>query len=317
MPLTRITLRQLEAFLTVAEQRSFASAGERMGLTSSAVSQILGELEALLGFRLFDRTTRRVALTSAGQDFLASAESVLRHVRAAETAAGDLRNRAAGIVRVGAPLVLAATALPAAIKAYSLKCPKVVVRIRDTPVEALVDCVASRDVDLALGPNRPTGGAVDSTAAFESPWVMWCHPSFPFAARPTLTWAELRNAPLIAAGRDHELSVERMLSSAPPEKRIVPLDVVDNVTTALGLAAQGMAATLAPQYVGLLAKSFGLVMRRVVEPETIRQICVYHPVARASSPAAEGFMAFLTEWLPRWHSDLVLAEQGRASDDDL
>lgn len=288
-----------------------------MALTSSAVSQILGELEALVGFRLFDRTTRRVALTSAGQDFLVSAESVLRHVRAAETTAGDLRNRAAGIVRVGAPLVLAATALPAAIKAYSLKCPKVVVRIRDTPVEALVDCVASRDVDLALGPDRPTGGTVESTAAFESPWVMWCHPSFPFAARSTVTWAELHDAPLVAAGRDHELSVERMRNSAPPERRIVPVDVVDNVTTALGLAAQGMAATLAPQYVGLLAKSFGLVMRRVVEPETIRQICVYHPVSRASSPAAEGFMAFLTEWLPLWHSDLLLEEPGRDSNDDL
>jgi DNA-binding transcriptional LysR family regulator len=313
MALTRITLRQLEAFLVVAEQRSFAVAGERMGLTSSAVSQMVGELEGLIGFRLFDRTTRRVSLTSAGQDFLSSAETVLRHVQAAETAASDLRNQAAGIVRVGAPLVLAATVLPAAIKAYSSKCPKVVVRIRDTPVEALVDRVANRDVDLALGPNRPTGGAVDSSVAFESPWVMWCHSSFPFASRDPVTWAELREAPLVAAGRDHELSVERMRSNAPPETRIVPVDVVDNVTTALGLAAQGLAATLAPQYVGLLAKSFGLVMRRVTDPETIRQICVYHPVARASSPAAEGFLAFLTEWLPNWHNELVSSDFGRGA----
>lgn len=308
MPLTRITLRQLEAFLVVAEERSFAMAGARMGLTSSAVSQMIGELEALIGFRLFDRTTRRVSLTSAGQDFLSSAETVLRHVRAAETTAGDLRNQAAGIVRVGAPLVLAATVLPAAIKAYSLKCPKVVVRIRDTPVEALVDRVENRDVDLALGPNRPTGGAVESTVAFESSWVMWCHPSFPSAARDSITWAELRETPLVAAGRDHEQSVDRMRSNAPLETRIVPVDVVDNVTTALGLASQGLAATLAPQYVGLLAKSFGLVMRRVVDPETIRQICVYHPIARASSPAAEGFIAFLAEWLPNWHKELVLSE---------
>lgn len=281
-----------------------------MGLTSSAVSQILAELELLLGFRLFDRTTRRVDISSAGRDFLASAETVLRHVRAAEITADDLRNRAAGIVRVGAPLVLASTALPAAIKVYSAKCPKVKVRIRDTPVEALVDRVASGDVDLAFGPNRPTGDAVGSVVAFESPWVMWCHPSFSFAKRASVTCGELRDAPLVAAGRDHELSVESMRSNTPAETRIVPIDVVDNVTTALGLAAEGLAATLAPQYVGILARSFGLEMRRVVEPETIRQICVYYPAARTSSPAAEGFMEFFVEWLRYWNDAQVNAAGG-------
>src|SRR6218665_1172406 len=108
MPLTRITLRQLEAYAAVAELLNFHAAAERLGLTAQAVSQLVAELEAVLGFRLFDRTTRRVALSSAGRDYLASAETVLRHVRAAESTAADVRHRATGVVRVGAPLVLAA-----------------------------------------------------------------------------------------------------------------------------------------------------------------------------------------------------------------
>src|SRR5437667_8788605 len=142
MPLTRITIRQFEAFLAIADLRGMAAAAERLGLTSSAVSQLLAQLEAELGFRLFDRTTRSVSLSAAGQDFLSSAESVLRHVRAAEQSMDDIRNRAAGIVRVGAPLVLASTALPAAIAEYALDKPKVVVRVCDTTVEQLVDRVA-------------------------------------------------------------------------------------------------------------------------------------------------------------------------------
>ena len=300
MPQSRITLRQLEAFLATSDELSFSAAGERMALTSSAVGQLVGELESVLGFRLFDRTTRRVNLSSAGRDFLASAESVLRHLRAAETTADDLRNRAAGIVRVGAPLILAATALPAAIRDYAEVMPKVVVRIRDTPVDALVERVASGDVDLAIGPNRPTAATVESLPAFDSPWVLWCSPAMALAKRKRVSWADLRSIPLVAAGRDHEMSVAQMRSSAPPDARIVPIDVVDNITTALGIAAHGLAATLAPQYVGVLAEAFGLTMRRVVDPETIRQVCVYRPVRRASSPAADGFLTFLLDWLRNW-----------------
>jgi DNA-binding transcriptional LysR family regulator len=300
MPQSRITLRQLEAFLATSDELSFAAAGERMGLTSSAVSQLVAELESVLGFRLFDRTTRRVNLSSAGRDFMASAESVLRYLRAAETTADDLRNRAAGIVRVGAPLILAATALPAAIRDYAKVMPKVVVRIRDTPVDTLVERVASGDVDLAIGPNRPTAATVESLPAFDSPWVLWCSPGIALAKRKRVSWADLRSIPLVAAGRDHEMSVAQMRSSAPPDARIVPIDVVDNITTALGIAAHGLAATLAPQYVGVLAEAFGLTMRRVVDPETIRQVCVYRPVRRASSPAADGFLAYLLDWLRNW-----------------
>jgi DNA-binding transcriptional LysR family regulator len=98
-----------------------------------------------------------------------------------------------------------------------------------------------------------------------------------------------------------------MRLSAPPDARITPIDVVDNVTTALGVASQGLAATLTPGYVAALAHPFGLVMRRVVSPETIRQVCVYRPLARAASPAAEGFAQFLLEWLPQWNERIMAA----------
>ncbi|WP_271618942.1 LysR family transcriptional regulator [Bradyrhizobium sp. CCBAU 51745] len=65
----------------------FSAAGDQLGLTSSAVSQLVSELEAITGFRVFDRSTRRVALSSAVREFLGIAQTVLRHVQLAETAA--------------------------------------------------------------------------------------------------------------------------------------------------------------------------------------------------------------------------------------
>ena len=313
MPLTRFTLRQIQAFAAVAELHSFSSAAERLGLTAQAVSQQVAELESILSFRLFERTTRRVGLSSAGRDFLASAETLLRHVRAAESAADDVRNRAAGLVRIGAPLVLASTAVPEAIKAFHAQRPKVVVRVRDISVDGLVDAVAAGDVDLAIGPDRPTGPDVGTHVLFDSPWVLWCSPQHPLAHRRTIKWSDLQGHPLVAAGHDHERSVAQMRLNLPDEARVTPVDVVDNISTALGIAAQGLAATLAPAYVGVLATLLGLEMRRVLDPETVRKVCLYRPLSRTLSPAAEGFAEHLESWMPLWPSTGLPPEKQAAS----
>lgn len=298
MPLVRFTLRQIEAFVVVADQQSFSGAADRLGLTAQAVSQLIAELENVISFRVFDRTTRRVMLSAAGRDFLPAAQTMMRHVRGAETVADDLRNRAAGIVRIGAPLVLAATAVPEAIRLYQVQRPRVKVHVRDLAVDALVDAVAEGEVDLAVGPDRVSPPEVKRHELFDSPWVLWCTPDHPLARKRFVRWKDLREVPLVAAGRDHERSVEQMRLGAPDYARVAPVDVVDNITTALGQAAHGLRATLAPGYVGVLASGFGLTMKRVLEPETMRKVCLYVPVARALSPAGQGFADHLRSCLP-------------------
>jgi DNA-binding transcriptional LysR family regulator len=266
MPLTRFTLRQIEAFIAVAEAHSFTVAASRLGLTAQAVSQLIAELESIVGFRLFDRTTRKVALSSAGRDFLASAATLLRHVHAADSAADDVRNRASGVVRVGAPLVLASTALPMAMREYQKRKPKVVVRVRDVPVDHLVDSVVNGDVDLAIGPDRITGTSAQAKPLFDSAWVLWCAPGHPLAKRRTaVRWAELAGVAIVSAGRDHEHNVAQMHRDMPAGTRVTPVDVVDNISTALGIAAQGLAVTLAPAYVVGLAKSISAERREMTD----------------------------------------------------
>ncbi len=299
MSFPHFTPRQLEAFVTVAELRSFAATADRLALTPSAVSQLVGELEDALGFKLFERSTRRVDITSAGREFLASAESVLKHLRMAQSAASDVRNRAAGIVRIAAPLVVASVILPKAIKAYVQKRPKVRIHIRDVPVEKLVDAVASGDADLALGPDRACGDDVVRTQLFESPWVLWCAPTHPLAHKRSVSWNQLHAYPLVAAGRDHERSVAQMHTGLPSGQRVTPVEIVDNISTAMGLAAADVAATLAPDYVGALAKPLGLVRRRILSPEVMRYVCLYSPARRATSPAAEGFSDHLIQTLAK------------------
>ncbi len=136
--------------------------------------------------------------------------------------------------------MLASAVLPAAIREFTRERPKVAIYIRDTPVDQLVDRVATGDLELALGPDRPDNPTVQRSSIFGSPWVLWCNAQHPLAARRGLTWQDLRDVSLVAAGRDHEVSVAQMRANAPNDHVIKPVEVVDNVTTALGMPRKAM-----------------------------------------------------------------------------
>lgn len=300
MPLTRVTIRQLEAFVVVADCRSFAAASKELGLSASAVSQLVSDLENGLGFRLFDRTTRRVALSSAGREMLGQAQAAMRNIGLVESFAADVRNRTAGVVRIGAPQILASTLLPAAVRLFKEHHSKVSIYIRDVAVEGMIGQIAEGSLDLALGPDRPADDTATNEPVFRSPWVLWCAPDHPLASKSALRWSDLRSVDLVAAGRDHEVSVAQMRANPDEGNTVVPADVVENITTALGIAAEGLAATLSPAYVGVAAHPRGLVMRRVEDPEVIRTVCLYRPTLRSIPPAAEAFGEFLIDWARQW-----------------
>ena len=94
-------LRQLQMFLTVAEELHFRRASERLGIPQSTVSQAIQDLEAELGGRLFDRTTRAVSLTEMGATFLGDVRPAVAALRAASVHAREMAVSGKTILRIG------------------------------------------------------------------------------------------------------------------------------------------------------------------------------------------------------------------------
>lgn len=101
-----------------------------------------------------------------------------------------------------------------------------------------------------------------------------------------------------------------MRSAAPESNSIAPPQIVDNITTALGIAAQGLAATPAPAYIGVVARPLGLTMRRITKPETVRDVCLYRSARRSIPPAAEAFGEFLIPWIRNWNAETSRSRPG-------
>lgn len=305
------SIRQLRAFVTVADLQSFSLAAQRMNITASAVSLLVRDLEKDVGFSLFDRTTRSVLLSKTGRDLLPAAQQALRQVQAFMITANDIQNRATGIVRVAAPLIVAHAMLPLAMAAYRQLHPQVSVRPVDCNVEDLVRVVDEDHADLAIGPDRPTNDAVERVSLYDSPWVLWCASSHPLAGRRRITWAMLADEAVIAAGRDYETRVAEALQGAPAVQRFVPSYVVDNITTSLGIAATGLGVTLSPMYVAVVADRLGLVMKHVEAPRIVREFCLYLPRQRALPPAALSFSEFLATHLKAHRAGAPAPRQAR------
>jgi len=111
------SLKQLRVFVAIARHGSFSRAGEAIGLTQSAVSHSVKELEAEVGVRLLDRTTREVALTDAGLRLANRGERLLDELQAALLDARSFGVQRSGTVRVATSQTISAHLMPQCIAA--------------------------------------------------------------------------------------------------------------------------------------------------------------------------------------------------------
>ena len=148
---------ELNAFVAVVEHRGFAQAARAISLAPSGVSRLVSNLEARLGVRLLNRTTRRVSLTEAGERYYTRGRDALAGFEAAEADVASLQSAPRGLLRVSCVVTLAERSMPAIIADFMARHPGVSVELLETdrPVDLIEE-----GVDVAL----MTGALQDSSA---------------------------------------------------------------------------------------------------------------------------------------------------------
>jgi DNA-binding transcriptional LysR family regulator len=143
-------LESMNAFTKVVATRSFAEAGRRLGLTRSAVSKAVSELERSLGARLLDRTTRRVSPTEAGLAYYERCVSILAQVEETEIQISRLHDEPKGVLKINAPMTFGMLYLGAAVADFMARHAELHVELRldDRFIDPLAEGV---DVTLRIG----------------------------------------------------------------------------------------------------------------------------------------------------------------------
>ncbi len=133
-----VEIRHLRSFVAVAEERNFTRAAERLHLAQPALSVQIRQLEERMGVRLVERTTRRVALTPAGEALLERARALLDGVASAVQQVQDTAAGRTGRLRVGLGATASLDLAPVALRAFAAAVPNADISVHDVPVRRSV-----------------------------------------------------------------------------------------------------------------------------------------------------------------------------------
>ncbi|QCI66590.1 LysR family transcriptional regulator [Phreatobacter stygius] len=289
------SLRQLEAFRAVAKLGSFTRAAAHVGVSQPILSNQIRDLEAVLGVRLFDRTTRRVMLTQAGEQFFDSTVRILGDLDSAVRAMQAVAARQSGLIAVAAPPLLASVMLPIAIAAFRRDYPGISVELIDVRTDQMLQRLRAGEADMAVGTFAAGESDISRTLLVRDQLMVFCGDGSPLAARDEVEWAALAGEPLatLKPGSGIRALVEDGHRSAGIA--FTPAFEVEQVTTALALTEAGLCATVLPAYAWAGLRGRGVCARYLITPQITREIVASTLHGRAPSPAMEAFLPFVRQ----------------------
>ncbi|MFE9578396.1 LysR substrate-binding domain-containing protein [Nocardia sp. NPDC006044] len=188
-------LRQLRYFVAVAEELHFGRAAERLGIAQPPLSQRIRKLENDLGARLFDRDSRRVELTEAGQILLAESRDLLARWERATSLVGKAHRGEMDALRVGVPPELAGRVLAAILTAFESR--EVRVDLQELTTAEQVRLLADRQLDAGLLQHPVDVVGLELGPAVDTPVGVVLPRDSPLAVRSSLTLADLAGLGLV------------------------------------------------------------------------------------------------------------------------
>lgn len=197
-------LRQLRYFVVVAGQRSFSRAAATLGMAQPALSHHVKRLEVELGVELFDRSSRPVGLTEAGQAFLARAERMVAEANLAQDEMRDFAGLGRGQLVIGALPTIASRWLPPVLARFHALHPGIQLVVREANTEELARLLALGQLDVAVlhsvpgmhtGQGQKSGLVMDRL--FVDDLVVIAAPGHPLAGRGAVELGQLRGVPFV------------------------------------------------------------------------------------------------------------------------
>lgn len=187
----RYSLRQLEVFLAVARSESVSRAARELGMSQSAVSGALADLERQFDIRLFDRIGKRLRLSQLGHSVRPRCDAL--HEQALELERALERQSIIGSLRVGATLTIGNYVVVPLMVRFMREHPAARVALEVANMAEIARKVANFEIDVGLVEGELSDPELDVVPWCDDELVVFCAPSHPFASRPALDDDDLRD----------------------------------------------------------------------------------------------------------------------------
>lgn len=286
-------LRQLSGFVAAARLGSFSAAARELAMTQPAFSQMVRELEAALGLRLFERTTRRVELTEAGQRLRAMVERPLDDLDDAYRYARDMAaGRRGRIVFTSLPSV-AFEFVALVLARFKARHPGITVRLIEDQNATIIERVLDREADFGIGTLEPGHPGLAFRELLRDELLAVVPARHALAGKSSVNWRDLAGESLALLPRQSSVREIADAGFAASGAAQEPAYEVANMVTALGMVRAGLGVTIMPRIALMELNMKGLRALRISEPRPERRIGIITRTDRALSPAAAEYVEML------------------------
>lgn len=288
----RMELRQLRYLVALADERHFTRAAAREHIAQPALSQQISRLEAEVGLALVERTTRKVALTGAGELLVARARHILSELEAAQAELQTLAGVQGGRLSVGALHTMGPIDLSLLLASFHRNHPAVELTVREQSSEELAEMLRDDVIDLAFlsVTQRIQRRGLELRPLVSEELVVVVPTQHPLAGRDVVRLAELAGEPFIAfrtGSRLREL-LDSGAAGAGFEPRIA---LESNESRRIrSLVSGGLGVAILPRS-DAGGPGAPVSIARLVEPEMRRDVSLASRAGRRHSPAAIAFLA--------------------------
>ncbi|GJG95352.1 LysR family transcriptional regulator [Cupriavidus pauculus] len=280
-----VSLPQLKAFAAVARQKSFTRAAAELGLTQSAISRSVRELEEEIDQRLFDRTTRQVELTDAGETLSQRICHLIEEVEQTLRESHGTGKPSQGTVQIATDPVLSSMSLPMWVAGCRKAWPGIGITLRDRSHESVLQSVRSGEVDFGIASNPGPCDDLYCEPLCADPLQAVLPADHPLAARDSLGWGELADASVLALDQNSGVqpAVERALSTY--HVRPGSLQLLGHFAAIFGMVAMGLGIGVVPSRAQASGMAPAAVLRPL-RPQVTSNVMLVRRKSRSLKPNA-------------------------------
>jgi len=296
--MSRINYRidDLRALLALAQQKSFVRAAETLYITQSAFSRRIAQLEYVVGARLVERTSRRVALTPLGHELADQARIFVPQLdQSMEDAYRQARGES-GSVTLACLTTVAYSRLPAVLGRFRQAFPNVRLHVRDDTGQRVTQSVINREAEFGVTVyNENSADLVMQSVACDH-FVLAVSPEHPLARHKSLTWEALAQWKPVSLGRS---SANRALIDAALMREGIAspwFDEVEHLSTMIGFLRNAQVVGVLPR-MALDARAPDLVTLPLTQPVLSRDIALIRRTETELSKAAQVLWDMLADSL--------------------
>lgn len=310
-----VNLKLLHTFWRVADLQSFTKAGEELGRTPSAISMQLVELEAQLGTKLLNRTTRKVTVTTEGEILLRRVRGALQDIDEGLEEVRLASEKRQQRVVFGCMPTYAGSRLKGVLQDFQAKRPNIPMSIQELTSRNLLDALRQRNIDFGIGPHAKGTVDLHFERYLREPLYALVPVRFQKKARGPLTLKDFYGLPMLVMqgmpvvvlhnGQETMMELAKVLESSD-----LPLEIAFRVSqayTLVELVNSGLGISIVPALSIPSNLPEEIQVARIVEPELVRDVGMYRrkgePLAMSAQVLAEMIREDLQafgEYLGRW-----------------